>query len=92
MEKDREQEITFFEHELDICHAFLDIAGPKPLANLIAQARLGYEDVMLWIGTMHDSAKLVRISAKLDRLRERLSSSWPSAARQTAGAGANHGG
>ena len=47
MEKDLEPEIKFFESELDLCNAFLDIAGPKPLTNLIAKARLGYETVLL---------------------------------------------
>lgn len=83
MEQDREQEFKFFESELDICHAFLDIAGPKPLTHLISKARLGYEHVLLWIGTVHDSTKLGRINAKLDRLRERLSSNLYSASPQT---------
>jgi hypothetical protein len=91
MDKDREQEIKFFESELDICHAFLDIAGPKQLINLIAKARLGYENVLLWIGTMHDSSQLARINAKLDRLRERLSSCSPPAPSQTAAASVNRG-
>jgi len=73
MQKDCDQEIEFFEREVDLCHAFLDIAGPKPLADLIAKVRLGYENVLHCIGTVRDPAKLGRIRAKLDRLKERLS-------------------
>ncbi|MBV8551543.1 MAG: hypothetical protein JOY54_09600 [Acidobacteriaceae bacterium] len=73
MEIDSDVEIEFFERELNLSHALLDIAGPKPLTDLIAKARLGYENAMLWIGTVHDPTKLCRISAKLDRLKERLS-------------------
>jgi len=84
MEKDVEPEVKFFESELDLYNAFLDIAGPKPLTNLIAKARLGYETVLLWAGTMHDPTKLARINAKLDRLRERLSSRLPLVPSRTA--------
>ena len=82
MKKDCDDEIDFFERELNLSHALLDIAGPKQLASLIAKARLGYENVVLWIGAVRDPVKLDRISAKLDRLRERLSrySPEPSAA------------
>lgn len=73
MEKDGDEVIAFFESELNLSHGLLDIAGPKPLTEIIAKARLGYENVVLWIGTVHDPSKLGRITAKLDRLRERLS-------------------
>jgi hypothetical protein len=73
MKKNHEDEIDFFEGELNLCHALLDIAGPKHLTGLIAKARLGYENAMLWIGTVRDPIKLSRITTKLDRLRQRLS-------------------
>ena len=83
METESDEEIEFFERELNLSHALLDIAGPKPLADLIAKARLGYEYTVQCIGRVHDPAKLSRITAKLERLRERLSkcsSQVPSAA------------
>jgi hypothetical protein len=73
MKKACDDEIDLFERELNLSHALLDIAGPKPLTDLIAKARLGYENVVLWIGTVRDPMKLGRIAANLDRLRERLS-------------------
>ena len=72
MKKDCNDEIDFFERELNLCHALLDIAGPKPLAGLVAKARLGYENAVLWVGTVRDPMKLRRITETLDRLRERL--------------------
>ena len=72
METDCDEEVEFFESELDVCHALLDLAGPKPLTDLIAKARQGYENALQWTGTVHDPARLRRISAKLDRLRDRL--------------------
>lgn len=79
MKKDCDNEIDFFERELNLCHSLLDIAGPKPLTGLIAKARLGYESAVLWIGTVRDPMKLGRITRKLDRLRERLSRYSPPA-------------
>lgn len=73
MDKDCNEEIEFFESELDLSHALLDVAGPKPISDLIAKARAGYEDALHWIGSVRDPAKRSRISAKLDRLKERLS-------------------
>lgn len=73
MKKGCDDENDFFERELDLCDALLDIAGPKPLAGLITKARLGYENAVLWIGTVRDPMKLGRLTTKLDRLRERLS-------------------
>ncbi|MBV8072059.1 MAG: hypothetical protein JO270_19285 [Acidobacteriaceae bacterium] len=73
MQADRDEEVEFFESELDVCHALLDIAGPKPVKDLIAKARLGYENALQWIGTVRDPSKLGRIRAKLDRLGQRLS-------------------
>lgn len=72
MEMDSDEQIEFIERELNLSHALLDVAGPKPLTDLIAKARLGYENAMLWIENVHDTTKLRRITAKLDRLRERL--------------------
>jgi hypothetical protein len=83
MKKDCDEEIDFFERELNLCHALLDIAGPKPLTDVIAKAWLGYENVMLWIGTVRDPMKLNRIAAKLDRLGERLAGSPGRAASAT---------
>jgi hypothetical protein len=76
MEKeDINQEIEFLESELDLSHAILDIAGPKPLKDLIAKARLGYENASQSIGMVRDPIQLSRITAKLNRLRARLSRS-----------------
>ena len=73
MDKTCDEEIGLSERELNLSHALLDIAGPKPLTDLIAKARMGYENALQCIGSVHDPAKLGRITAKLDRLRERLS-------------------
>lgn len=75
METDYDEDVQFFESELDLCHGLLDIAGPKPLTDLIAKARTGYENTLQWIATVHDPISLSRINVKLDRLRERLSGS-----------------
>lgn len=72
MEMNADERIEFIERELNLSHALLDVAGPKPLTDLIAKARLGYENAILWIGNVPDPMKLLRITAKLDRLKERL--------------------
>ena len=73
MKEGCEQEIEFFDAEVDLCHGFLDTAGPKPSQDVIAKVRLGYERLLHCLWTVHDPAKLDRLTAKLDRLRERLS-------------------
>lgn len=45
MKKDCDDKSDLFERELNLSHAFLDIAGPKPLAGIIAKAWLRYENV-----------------------------------------------
>lgn len=80
METYYDEEVQFFESEVDLCHALLDIAGPKPPTDLISKARLGYEHVVLWAGTVHEPARLGKITKKLDRLRERLAGSPAGAA------------
>jgi hypothetical protein len=81
--EDRDREIKFFESELDLAHAFLDIAGPKPLKDLIAKARVAYENASQWVGMVRDPIQLRRITAKLDRLRERLARCSSQAASAT---------
>jgi hypothetical protein len=80
MDQDRERgiEVEFLERELDLCHAFLDIAGPKRLASLLSKAREGYENVLHLIDVVNDPGKLSRLTPKLNRLRERLSANSPS--------------
>lgn len=73
MEIEIDDQVEVFESELNLCHALLDVAGPRPLSETIAKARLGYENALQWIGSVRDPIKLRRISGKLDRLRERLS-------------------
>ena len=52
-------EIVFFERELDLCHVFLDIAGPKQTVNPVADTRQRYQSVLDWIGTVNDPTRLV---------------------------------
>jgi hypothetical protein len=74
MEKDHylESKIEFFEREVDLYHAFLDITGPKHIPALIADARRGCQNVLDWIGTVNDPTRLARLSTKLNRLKECL--------------------
>jgi hypothetical protein len=69
---DASSPLEFLESELDLCHMFLDIAGPKPTASILAKVRQGYDTVCDCLGTVRDAAALARMNAKLSRLRERL--------------------
>jgi hypothetical protein len=64
--------LDFMESELDRCLLFLDLAGRRPTANILATVRRGYESAVYLIGSVRDPGALGRMTAKLNRLRERL--------------------
>ena len=70
--RDENLPLDFMESELDRCLLFLDVAGRKPTPNILATVRQGYETAVYLIGSVRDPGALGRMTAKLNRLRERL--------------------
>ena len=64
--------LDFMESELDRCLLFLDLAGRRPTANILATVRQGYETAVYLMESVRDPSALGRMTAKLNRLRERL--------------------
>lgn len=75
--RSEEIRIEFLDGELDISQTFLDVAeieidDPERCAVAKRNARLGYDTVLTWIGSVRDVDALGRLSVKLALLRERL--------------------
>ena len=71
--RDASSSHDFWESELDLCHMFLDVAGPKPTPSTLEKVRQAYETVCYCLGNVRDTVTLPRVNAKLSRLKERLS-------------------
>jgi hypothetical protein len=82
---DEQLQLEFFESELDLCHALLDVAGPKPTTSILTKTVQGYETVWQWVGSLHDPSKFSRVTTKLDRSRDRLLASLHESATQADG-------
>ncbi len=69
--------IEFLDRELDLCQTFLDVAATEvddaqAEAMAMQNARLGYQTVLAWIGTVRSGQEYERLSVRLGLLRERL--------------------
>ena len=64
--------LEFLDSELNLCHMLLDIAGPKPTANVLVKLRQEYETVCTCFGTVREASALAALTSKLTRLQKRL--------------------
>ncbi|HWF47743.1 MAG TPA: hypothetical protein VG168_12110 [Bryobacteraceae bacterium] len=75
--RDEEVRIEFLDRELDISQTFLDTAvleasDPERCEVAKRNARIGYDTVLTWIGSVKNAEAMERLNVKLARLKGRL--------------------
>jgi hypothetical protein len=75
--RSQEARIEFLDRELDISQTFLDVAeieadDPERCAVAKRNARMAYDTVLTWIGSVRDGEAMERLNMKLVQLKDRL--------------------